>query len=158
MQVYVMKLITGTIGSAGFAILFGLRGKKMVLATCGGALSLGICLFCQMNGMGPAASLFFGSFAGSVMGEVLARVVKAPVLSFLVPMLIPLVPGSSLYNTMYALINDRYEEFGPNSSLVLEKGAAIAMGLITASYGAHLLMRIYHQLMVSKGKTPPHPH
>ena len=42
---YFIQILTGTLGAFGFAILYNLRGTKLLIATLGGALSWGTDLF-----------------------------------------------------------------------------------------------------------------
>ena len=42
---YFIQILTGTLGAFGFAILYNLRGTKLLIATLGGALSWGTYLF-----------------------------------------------------------------------------------------------------------------
>lgn len=99
---YFVQTLMGCIGSVGFAVLFNIRGRKLLLAAGGGALA----------------------------SELLARAVKAPVIMLLVPMLIPLIPGGDLYYMMSFLVRGQYEAFGQYAQRVLTEAGAIALGII----------------------------
>lgn len=94
---YFVQTLMGCIGSVGFAVLFNIRGRKLLLAAGGGALAWAVYLACTCNGLDIFAGLFFATLAAALASELLARAVKAPVIMLLVPMLIPLIPGGDLY-------------------------------------------------------------
>ena len=89
---YFVQTLMGCIGSVGFAVLFNIRGRKLLLAAGGGALAWAVYLACTCNGLDIFAGLFFATLAAALASELLARAVKAPVIMLLVPMLIPLIP------------------------------------------------------------------
>ena len=105
---YFVQTLMGCIGSVGFAVLFNIRGRKLLLAAGGGALAWAVYL----------------------ASELLARAVKAPVIMLLVPMLIPLIPGGDLYYMMSFLVRGQYEAFGQYAQRVLTEAGAIALGII----------------------------
>ena len=114
---YFVQTLMGCIGSVGFAVLFNIRGRKLLLAaTC--------------NGLDIFAGLFFATLAAALASELLARAVKAPVIMLLVPMLIPLIPGGDLYYMMSFLVRGQYEAFGQYAQRVLTEAGAIALGII----------------------------
>ena len=134
MSMYVIQTLMGALGSVGFALLFRIRGRKLIWAGIGGAMSWAAYLVCFHGGLGVFLSLFLAPSAAAVLSEVLARVVKAPVLMLLVPMLVPMIPGGDLYAMMSRLVVGAYEELGYYSQLVLTEAGAIALGIIcTAS-------------------------
>ena len=100
----VVELVTGLLGSVGFALLFNLRRQYLPYAALGGALCMGTYLFAVRFGAGTFFASFLAAFVSSLFAEILARVLKAPVTLFLISTLIPLVPGSSLYYTMYSIV------------------------------------------------------
>ena len=120
---YFVQTLMGCIGSVGFAVLFNIRGRKLLLAAGGGALAWAVYLACTCNGLDIFAGLFLAS-------ELLARAVKAPVIMLLVPMLIPLIPGGDLYYMMSFLVRGQYEAFGQYAQRVLTEAGAIALGII----------------------------
>ena len=138
---YFVQTLMGCIGSVGFAVLFNIRGRKLLLAAGGGALAWAVYLACTCNGLDIFAGLFFATLAGGVgqgppgeaaalASELLARAVKAPVIMLLVPMLIPLIPGGDLYYMMSFLVRGQYEAFGQYAQRVLTEAGAIALGII----------------------------
>ena len=58
---YFVQTLMGCIGSVGFAVLFNIRGRKLLLAAGGGALAWAVYLACTCNGLDIFAGLFFFS-------------------------------------------------------------------------------------------------
>ncbi len=59
---YFIQILTGTLGAFGFAILYNLRGTKLLIATLGGALSWGhIFIFRNMVSQRAAQVFFCGN-------------------------------------------------------------------------------------------------
>ena len=134
---YFVQTLMGCIGSVGFAVLFNIRGRKLLLAAGGGALAWAVYLACTCNGLDIFAGLFSATVRfvcrygmAALASELLARAVKAPVIMLLVPMLIPLIPGGDLYYMMSFLVRGQYEAFGQYAQRVLTEAGAIALGII----------------------------
>ena len=125
---YFVQTLMGCIGSVGFAVLFNIRGRKLLLAAGGGALAWAVYLACTCNGLDIFAGLFFATLAAALASELLARAVKAPVIMLLVPMLIPLIPGGDLYYMMSFLVRGQYEAFGQYAQRVLSDDACQRFG------------------------------
>lgn len=106
----VIGLLTAVLGSAGYAILFNVRKRIVVLAAAGGALCWGVYLLAGLL----TPSVFLCTFAGSavvaIWSEVLARVEKTPAQQYLIIGLIPLVPGGTLYYAMSALVREDWAQ------------------------------------------------
>ena len=115
---YFVQTLMGCIGSVGFAVLFNIRGRKLLLAAGGGALAWAVYLACTCNGLDIFAGLFFATLAAALASELL------------VPMLIPLIPGGDLYYMMSFLVRGQYEAFGQYAQRVLTEAGAIALGII----------------------------
>lgn len=100
----VIQVLMSFITSAGFSVLFNVRGKNVVINGLGGALSWIVYLLV----FGAFNSLFWGFFistlAVALLCYMLAKTIKAPVTVMLVPMIIPLIPGGLLYNTVFNII------------------------------------------------------
>ena len=137
----VIQIITGFIGSLGFAILFNVRGKKMLFAALGGLLSWGIFVLLGFAIESEAVRYFIVAALISLYAEVMARVLRTPTTTFIMTALIPLIPGGSLYYTMaYALESDltRFFEKGVDT---LQLALALALGVIVAAAAAKIVFR-----------------
>ena len=139
MSFSVIQTIMGMIGSVGFAVLFGVRGRKLAVIALGSGAGWAVYLVCRAMGCSIftgllAASLFVAGFSGGLW------------ILLLVPMLIPEVPGEALYYTMYYLVQGYQEEFGTYSGLVLTEAGAIALGIILASHMARFFISLKSHL------------
>ena len=138
MSFAVIQTVTGMIGSVGFAVLFGVRGKRLAVIALGSGAGWAVYLLCRAAGWSIFSGLLAASLFVAALSEILARIIRTPVILLLVPMLIPEVPGEALYYTMYYLVQGLKEEFSTYLTLVLTEAGAIALGIILASHVARL--------------------
>ena len=102
MRLEFVQTSMGIIGSLGFALLFGIRGTKLL-----GCIALGsgigwiVYLVSVAGGHGKAFGMLASSLVIAACSEILARVIKTPVILLLVPMLMPEIPGCDLYYPMF---------------------------------------------------------
>ncbi len=138
----VIQVLMGFIGSAGFAILLNIRGKKFIFASLGGLLSWFLfVLFSKFIPSEPVCYLIV-SILISIYAEVLARVLKTPTTSFIIISLIPLIPGSSLYYTMANAFAGDMESFLSKGIITIELAAALALGIILVSAITDFIVKI----------------
>ena len=142
-----IQILTATVGSLGFGILFNVRGKRLLAVAVGGgaAWALYLCFFALTESLG--FSYFLVSFAVSLYAEVMARVYKAPAIIFISPSLIPLVPGASLYYTMSHALSSNTESFLSSALATVIAAAALAIGIITATIATKLVTKIYGNIL-----------
>ena len=69
---YFIQILTGTLGAFGFAILYNLRGTKLLIATLGGALSWGTYLFFGIWFHSEPLRYFFAAIAVTIYAEIFA--------------------------------------------------------------------------------------
>ena len=107
MKETILQLAAAFLGALGFALLFGLHRRHLILASVGGMLTWGVYLLLyHALPVDFLANLTAAAFAVT-FAEISAHWRKCPATLFLVPAIIPLVPGSSLYYAMsYAVQND----------------------------------------------------
>lgn len=130
---YFIQILTGTLGAFGFAILYNLRGTKLLIATLGGALSWGTYLFFGIWFHSEPLRYFFAAIAVTIYAEIFARIKKTPTSTFLIVPMIPLIPGGVLYYTMsYALKND-WNNFVTSAFYTIKLAMALAVGIIVVS-------------------------
>ena len=104
----IIQLITGMLGSLGFALLFGLKRKYLLSAALGGFFGWGLYLLGEklFNGDIFLACLLASAFC-ALYSEIVARVQKAPTTLFFITSVVPLIPGSTLYYTFsYVVAGD----------------------------------------------------
>lgn len=127
---YGVQTLMASIGSLGFAVLFNIRGRKLIWVVLGGALSWVVYLACICRGQDVFVALLCATSAAALASEILARLIKAPVLMLLVPMLIPLIPGGDLYYMMSFFVRGDNEAFALRARLLLSEAGAIALGIL----------------------------
>ena len=126
----VIPIFMAFFASVGFAVMYQVRGYKILLCGLGGSLTWAVYLLVVNRTGDEIAGFFAATMLISLVSEVLARVVKTPVIMFLVPMLIPLIPGGNLYESTTYLIQNQMGLFGSSIALLLRKVGAIAFGII----------------------------
>lgn len=124
-----IQLLTAFLGSLGFALLFGVRPKHLLLAALGGMLAWGVYLAMeQWLGM-PFLSCLAASVFAVLYAELMARVRKIPALLLTVPAIIPLVPGRTLYYAMSEAVRGDLGQAKAYGSETLLAALAIAGGI-----------------------------
>lgn len=99
-----VQLVTGALGSVGFALIFRQRMRFLPLAALGGLFNWGVYLLLHHLTAQLFLSCLVASAMSAVYAEVLAKRLRAPTTVFLVPAVIPSIPGSNLYYTMSAAV------------------------------------------------------
>ena len=130
----IIKLVvTGTIGSAGFAVLFGIKPKHVGFAAIGGAIATLVYVLLDVAGVNLFVSNFFATLVCVIYANIFARLLKTPSLVFITASIIPLVPGGSLFYTMSNLIigdSSLAKVYGLNT---LQVALGIAGGIVIES-------------------------
>ena len=129
----VVECIAGAIGCVGFAILFNVHGKGILLCILGCILCwVAYCLTETLGGDEMMAS-FIASIVTAVYSEVMARIRKCPAIAYLILGLLPLIPGSSLYYTMNYAVRGNMEKFGMQGMKTIEIAGLMAAGILLVS-------------------------
>ena len=91
-----MAVLAAFFGSLGFALLYNMRGKRILVPAVGGAFFWGFYLvFVQVTG-NPYLGFFISAVLLTAYAEVWAIVLKTPVTVPLIPTVIPFIPGGGL--------------------------------------------------------------
>lgn len=128
--------------SFGFAILFNIRGKKLIIATIIGFIGGFTYHICLLNGYSQVPSLFIASIIISILSEIGARIMKCPVTIFLLCALIPLVPGGGMYYTMLAVVNNQIDLAIQTGVDTIVQACSIVIGCTLISSGAYMIRTI----------------
>ncbi len=128
-----IQIITGGLGALGFALLYNIRGGKLVAAAIGGFLSWGIFLGLGLIMSGEPIRYFLVSVIISLYSELMARRLRTPTTTFIITALIPLIPGGSLYYTMSAALRGDMTDFTARGLYTLELATALALGIVLVS-------------------------
>ena len=141
-----VQILAAFVGTLGFALLFNIRGKRLVFSSLGGLFAWFLFIVINKFILNEAIVYFIVAFAVSVYAEVMARVLKTPTTAFITASLIPLIPGGSLYYTMVHAFSGDYEQFLPRALYTLQLAAALALGIIVST----TLARVINKLKVKK--------
>ncbi len=133
MREMIISLVTAALATLGFSILFYVHPRRLLLATLGGVLTCGIYLLVVHIGGGEFLSNLVAAAVGAGYSEVCARATRVPVPVYMLPAVIPLVPGGSLYETMFSLVSGQYAAAARSGFLTLQIATGIAGGIVLVS-------------------------
>lgn len=136
-----IQIIAGGVGSFGFACLFNIRGKRLLVATLGGVLSWTLFVIFSYFIKNEPINYFIVSLLISLFAEVMARVMKTPTTTFITTSLVPLIPGGSLYYTMAYAFHQNADSFVKKGIATLSLAAALALGIIIATTLTKLVLK-----------------
>ena len=142
--------------TALFALLFRTPARLILPASLSAVAGYALSLWAGARLGAEWAGIFFGSLLSALIGEWLARRLRAPATIFLTVSVIPMVPGAGLYNTMLALIQNRYADAAAFGSDTMLAAGAIALGLSIAASAAYALRRGRGASAPRRG-APPRP-
>jgi uncharacterized membrane protein YjjB (DUF3815 family) len=129
----ILQITTALVGCLGFAIVFKMKGRQIILAGLGGAITWSVYLIGQQFIPGFFLPYFVAALFVAVYAEIMARVNRAPATLFLTATAIPLIPGGSLYYAMAGLVNMDKEAFSVNAESALTIALAISLGFVTVA-------------------------
>ncbi len=123
-------LLSGTVGTFGFALLFCLHGWQLPVTTAGGALACLLWLLSGKAGMAPFFAILIASFVGSGYSALLSRILKVPKTVFLLAVMISFVPGKGLYQTMRYAVDGAWDACFSKAVSTLAEILGIATGMM----------------------------
>lgn len=135
-----------------YAVIFHIRGKKLLIATIGGTLSWIVYLLFTGIYINDIPQYFIAAVVVSIYSEIMARITKTPVTVYLVIVILPLVPGGMLYYTMDAFISGNSEEFMSKLMYAFGVAGSIALGVFTVSSLARLITVSRRRIKLYKQK------
>ena len=137
----IIQLIAAWLGSLGFALLFNIRGKKLLFASLGGLLAWSVYLAIESFNPNPYFCGFCATIALTLYAEIMAIAKKAPVTVFLVSATIPLIPGAGLYRTMNCVVHQDWAGAAANGSYALLFAASMSAGITVTTIAFQLVRR-----------------
>lgn len=131
----ILKAVAATLGVLGYSIaLFHIPKRSYTAcASCGGG---GFFLYLYLSEICDSfyVAAIIAAIIVTVVARILAVALQMPATIFLVSGILPLVPGSSIYYTMYYLITDhQWEMFKSKGLEALGLAGGIALGIILGS-------------------------
>lgn len=131
---WTLGLLSAFVGTIGFALIFKISLKKLLIVGIGGIFTYVIYeTLIIVSGANALLATFVAALFMALFSEICARVLHAPTVVFLFPCAIPIVPGSALYYTMYNLLTDNQTEFLSYLSVTGQVILGLALGLSVAS-------------------------
>ncbi len=149
-----LQILTGGIGSLGFALLFNIRQSRLVAASCGGLMSWALYLLLYRFISSEPVCYFIVALACSLYAEIMARKLRSPATAFITTALIPMVPGGSLYYTMAYSFDNDLEKFLERAVYTLKLAGALALGIIVATTLTKLYMKQLNRRKATKAPQP----
>jgi uncharacterized membrane protein YjjB (DUF3815 family) len=141
MMAIALQLIGCFMAAATFAMLFRTPPRLIAPASLAAVIGYALSLWAGARIGAEWAGIFFGSLLSALIGEWLAIRLRAPATIFLTVAVIPMVPGAGLYDTMLALVQNRYADAAAAGSNTMLAAGAIALGLSIAASIAYALRR-----------------
>ena len=143
--------ISAFFATIGFAVMFQIKGKKVIYAALGGSVGA-IVYHLTLNILGYSAfvSLLYTSMAMSLYSEICARLLKCPVTLFLICALICFVPGGTMYYAIMALISGDGTEAVSLITYVMSAASALAIGIVLVSTAVKLYYNLKKKIKEKK--------
>lgn len=146
----VLQIIMAGVGTLGFSLYFHVKTRNLVAATVGGILSW----ICYLIVFEYSDSIFLANMISAMLvctwAEIMARVMKAPANIFLITGIIPLLPGSSLYYTMSALLEQKMKLFEEKGSATVLSVIGISVGIVFGAVVFTYFVEVYAHLKDKK--------
>lgn len=136
-----IQIISGFVGTVGFAIILNIRGKRLLVTSLGGLGAWALYLLLGTMIPGEPIRYFLVALTVSLYSEIMARVLKTPTTTFITTALISLVPGGSLYYTMSYALMGNYTSFFTRGIHTLKLASALALGIIVAMTAVRFIRR-----------------
>ena len=129
----IFPVLFSAAATAGFAVIFKMRGMSILFAGIGGALSWFLYLLLNELVSSFVLSYFVAAFGVALYAELAARLSKRSAAVFISCAIIPLVPGEGIYQTMAFAIHNRLEESLSMGFKTLAIAAGIGAGVAFAA-------------------------
>lgn len=153
----VMIVILSFFASLGFGIVFQIRGRTLLFAALGGALTrivllFGISIFDQRILFVTLAAAF-----ASLYAEILASRLHMPSTVLLYPSIVPLIPGDLLYDAAVGLLLQDHEQFVYSASNLILALLGLSIGFVLISTISYYVRRFHLRRTFRLRKKKPTP-
>lgn len=128
--------------SIGFGIVFRIKGRELLLAGIGGALTRIVLLILLQLAWPRVVYMTLAAWFASVYGEVLATKLKYPSTYFIYPSIVPLIPGDLFFYMMIGLLEGNLEAFVENGLSCLLALVGMSIGFVISSTFMHYVRKI----------------
>ena len=129
----IFQVLLATISSLGFAFALNVKKRNIIWGSIGGGLSwiVSLCIT-NLSFSIFSSSLISATFA-YIYSAILAKTKKSPINVFFAPTIIPLIPGSKLYYSVSALIEENSENFVLFGKEMLMTSFGLVIGFLLSS-------------------------
>lgn len=128
MEEIIIELLSALVGSLGFSMMFNSPKRTLLPAIIGGMLGWGVYLIFEAMNLGVFISTVISAVFCQIYSEVFSRIQKTPRTVFYIPSIIPLVPGGSLYYTVYHAALTDWAQVKYYGSMTVQVAFGIAVG------------------------------
>lgn len=150
---YAIQIFTALLGSLGFAIIFKMKRRHLLAACIGGGTTWIVYLLCAHFGLDTFFANLIATLYAAAYSEVMRIFCETPRTVFVIPAVVPLIPGSSLYYAMSAVVAENRSlaaDYAVQTGLV---SGAIAFGILLFTvifHVVHKIVRLIHSRNISK--------
>lgn len=137
----IIQIFTAGIASFGFAVLYNLRGRRLIIPFIGGIVGWSLYLFLNFLN-NEILQCFIVTMFLSLYTEVAARIIKTPTTTFLLSTIIIFIPGGPLYFTTTSAIRGAWQDFILYGKETIAIATAIAAGIMIVSS----IIKIFYKL------------
>lgn len=138
--------IAALLGTLGFALLFDVKRKHLPVISLLGVLTYAVWEISLYAAFSKFLAAFLAAAFVTLCAEVCARIFRAPTVVFLLTAPVVIVPGSSLYYTMNALIMQKPEQLSLHLENLLQISIGMAAGIVAISVLVQGLLRFFAQV------------
>lgn len=132
-----VQVVSCTIGCAGYASWFGIRGRKMIYSGIGAFITWGIYLLAYAWYANNFFAVIVSSCFVAAYAYMMSRVTKSPSTIYLTASVFPLMPGARLYYMMSGIVSERYHSAFTHLSVI----AQTCLGIALAFWIVDIIMR-----------------
>ena len=147
----VLGLLASGVSALGFALMFRVRPRHLLVIAIGGLLAYAIYLLVKEFTGGEFFPNLCAAVLSAFFSEACALKLRAPVQIYLIPILVPLFPGGFLYYAMYYLVAKNYELFVDNLLITMETALGLSGGIIVGLAVAMAFVSFLRKMVVKPG-------
>ncbi len=136
-----IQFIAAFIGVVAFSINQEVPKKYLILDGIVGAIGWVVYLLCVKITIPNAVSYFISALTISIISIILSKILKVISTIFLIPGIIPIVPGIAMYQMIYYMINNDFNQ----ARYYLLQAILIAGGIALAAFVADSVENIHIQ-------------
>lgn len=135
-----VQIVASFIGTAAFAVLFGVPRKYYVLCGISGVLGwILYMILARYAGFTPPAATVFATMLVVLSARYFSVLDKCPAIVFLLCGIFPLVPGAGVFWTSYYVVSDQLSLAFGSGFMAVKVTIAIVLGIILISELPHRL-------------------